>query len=84
VKHASRSSGLLCLEASRARVFQSDLKTGGGVAQMVHMTSSRRSSRDQAEDGRVDTIGYIRPCCPYFFVFIVLGPSDILVFCLSL
>jgi hypothetical protein len=31
VRHASRSSGLLHVEASRARVFQSDLKTGGGV-----------------------------------------------------
>jgi hypothetical protein len=31
VRHASRSSGLLYVEASLARVFQSDLKTGGGV-----------------------------------------------------
>jgi hypothetical protein len=31
VRHASRSSGLLHMEASRARVFQSGLKTGGGV-----------------------------------------------------
>jgi hypothetical protein len=29
--HASRSSGLLRLEASLARVSQSGLKTGGGV-----------------------------------------------------
>jgi hypothetical protein len=29
--HTSRSSGLLCVEASLVRVFQSDLKTGGGV-----------------------------------------------------
>jgi hypothetical protein len=29
--HASRSSGLLCVEASLARVSQSGLKTGGGV-----------------------------------------------------
>jgi hypothetical protein len=29
--HMSRSSGLLCLEASRARVSQSGLKTSGGV-----------------------------------------------------
>jgi hypothetical protein len=29
--HASRSSGLLHVEASRARVFQSCLKTGGGT-----------------------------------------------------
>jgi hypothetical protein len=29
--HASRSSGLLHVEASRARVFQSGLKTGRGT-----------------------------------------------------
>jgi hypothetical protein len=29
--HASRSSGLLHIEASQARVSQSGLKTGGGV-----------------------------------------------------
>jgi hypothetical protein len=29
--HASRSGGLLCPEASRARVSQSGLKTGGGT-----------------------------------------------------
>jgi hypothetical protein len=31
VGHASRSSGLLCVEASLASVFQSGLKTGGGA-----------------------------------------------------
>jgi hypothetical protein len=31
VGHASRSSGLLHVEASLARVFQSGLKTGGGA-----------------------------------------------------
>ena len=29
--HASRSSGLLCMEASLIRVSQSGLKTGGGT-----------------------------------------------------
>jgi hypothetical protein len=29
-RHTSRSGGLLCLEASHARVSQSGLKTGGG------------------------------------------------------
>jgi hypothetical protein len=29
--HASRSSGLLCVEASLAMVSQSSLKTGGGA-----------------------------------------------------
>jgi hypothetical protein len=31
VGHASRSSGLFCVEVSQARVFQSGLKTDGGV-----------------------------------------------------
>jgi hypothetical protein len=31
VRHASRSSGLLHVEASLARVSQFSLKTGGGV-----------------------------------------------------
>jgi hypothetical protein len=30
VRYASRSGGLLRLDVSRARVFQSGLKTGGG------------------------------------------------------
>jgi hypothetical protein len=31
VGQASRSSGLICVDASLARVFQSGLKIGGGV-----------------------------------------------------
>jgi hypothetical protein len=31
VGHVSRSSGLLCLEASHVRVSQSDFKTRGGT-----------------------------------------------------
>jgi hypothetical protein len=31
VGHVSRSSSLLCAEASRARVFESDLKTSEGT-----------------------------------------------------
>jgi hypothetical protein len=31
VGHASRSAGLLRMEANRVRVSQSDLKTGGGT-----------------------------------------------------
>jgi hypothetical protein len=31
VGHTSRSSALLRVDASLARVYQSDLKTGGGV-----------------------------------------------------
>jgi hypothetical protein len=40
--YALRSSDLLQLKASRARVSQSGLKTGGGTVQMVHVTSSCR------------------------------------------
>jgi hypothetical protein len=42
VGHSWRSSGFLHMEASRARVSQSGLKTGGGMAQMVHMATSQR------------------------------------------
>jgi hypothetical protein len=31
VGHTSKSSSLLCVEASQARVSQSSLKTGGGT-----------------------------------------------------
>jgi hypothetical protein len=31
MRHASRSSGLLCVAAFLAIIFQSDLKTGGGA-----------------------------------------------------
>jgi hypothetical protein len=36
VGHTSRSSGLLRLEVSQARVSQSSCKTGGGTVRMVH------------------------------------------------
>jgi hypothetical protein len=42
VRHALRSSNLRHLEASRPRVFQSGLKTGGGMAQMEHVAPSWR------------------------------------------
>jgi hypothetical protein len=57
VGHALRSSGLLYLEASRARVSQSGLKTGGGATRMVHVASSRRSRGSEADDGWSDGIG---------------------------
>jgi hypothetical protein len=43
--------------ASRSRVFQSTLKTGGCAMRMVHVTSSWRSHEDEVEDGRIDVIG---------------------------
>jgi hypothetical protein len=55
----SRSSDLLCLEASRARVSQSSLKTVGGMVWMLHVASLWRSCGDEAKDGRVDAMGCI-------------------------
>jgi hypothetical protein len=73
IGYTSRSSVLLRLKASRARIFQSSLKTGRGAAQMVHMASLQKSRGDEAEDGRVDATGYIRLFYPNFVVFVVLS-----------
>jgi hypothetical protein len=73
VRHASRSSGLLHMEASWVRVFQSDLKTDGGVAWMVHVESSWRLRRGHVEDGRVDAMGYIRPSTLALVFFLYLS-----------
>jgi hypothetical protein len=80
----SRSSDLLHVEASRARVFHSDFMTGGGAMQMVSVASLRRLRRAKAEDGRVDTMGCIRPLYPNFIVFYILDRRSILVFCLGI
>jgi hypothetical protein len=48
--------------------------TGG-----VHVASSRRLRQDEAEDGRVDAMGYIRLGYPYFTIFNVLDNRDIVV-----
>jgi hypothetical protein len=84
VGHESRFSGLLRLEASRARISQSGFKTSGGVAQMVHVASSRRSRGVQAKGGWIDVTGCIGPFYPDFAIFIVLGPEGVLVFSLDL
>jgi hypothetical protein len=84
VGHALRSSGLVRLEVSRARVFQSGLKTNRGTAWMVPVVSSRRLCRVEAEYRWVDTTGCVGLFNPNFIVFYVLGPMGILVFCLSL
>jgi hypothetical protein len=83
VRHASRSSSLLHDEASWVRVFQSDIKTGGGATLMVHVAASRRLHRDEAEDERFDTTGCVRSCYSCFTVFFVLDHRDILVFYLN-
>jgi hypothetical protein len=78
--HTWRSSGLLYMEASLARVSQLGLNTGGDAAWMVHVTSSRRLSRVKAEDGWVDVTGCVRPFYPNFVIFYVLVPRGILMF----
>jgi hypothetical protein len=86
--HALRSSSLLRLEASLARVFQSGLKTGGGATQVVHVVSSRRLHRSEAKDGRFDCIGcgasQIGQNYPYFVIVFFLAYRGILVFWFSL
>jgi hypothetical protein len=59
--HASRSSDLLHVEASRTTVFQSGIKTSGGTARMMHVTSSRRLCQDQVENKQVDTTDCVGP-----------------------
>jgi hypothetical protein len=51
---------------------------------MVHVASSRRSPRDEAEDRRIDAMGCIGLFYPNFVVFIVLVPKSNLVFWLDL
>jgi hypothetical protein len=77
--HASRSIGLLRLEASWARVSQCGLKIGGGTTRMVRVASSWRSHGTEAEDRWVDVMGCIRLFYHNVVVFIVLGPRGSLV-----
>jgi hypothetical protein len=68
------------VEASRARVSQSGLKTGGGATTGgAHGTVTDVVS-GQVEDGRVDAMGYVEPCYPCFTVFFLLCPRAIIVF----
>jgi hypothetical protein len=79
VGHALKSSGLLRVEASLARVFQSGLKTAEARRPVVHVALSRRLCRRQVEDGRVDATGCVELCYPTFAVFNVLGLRSIIV-----
>jgi hypothetical protein len=77
VGHASRSSGLLRVGASLARVSQSSLKTvrdattGGARGTIMEVASE--------EDRRVDATDYVRLCYPTFTIFNVLGPRGIVI-----
>jgi hypothetical protein len=66
VRHASRSSGLLHVEASLARVFQSGLKTGGcattgGARGTITEVTSEASCRrtDRCDELRQTLLPYI-------------------------
>jgi hypothetical protein len=73
VGYASRSGTLLRLKANHTRVSQSGLKTDGGVTAGGDVAPSQRLRQDQVEDRRVDVMGCVRPCYPYFAIFYVLG-----------
>jgi predicted membrane-bound mannosyltransferase len=51
---------------------------------VVHMASSWRLCREEAEDGWVDVTDCFGPFYHKIVVFSVLGSSDIVVFCLGL
>jgi hypothetical protein len=79
VGHASRSNGLLCVEASWARVSQFALKLAKARWWVVHMAPSRRLRWDQVEDGWVNVMGSTGLFYPKIIVFYVLRPSGSLV-----
>jgi hypothetical protein len=74
VGHVSRSSSLLYMEASRAKVFQFASKLVEARRRVMHIAPSWRSCENQVKDGWVNAMGCIGPYYPYFVVFIVLGP----------
>jgi hypothetical protein len=60
VGHTSRFSSLFRVEVSQASVFESSIKTGGGVTRVVHVVPLWRLREDQVENEQVDATGYIR------------------------
>jgi hypothetical protein len=82
--HVLRSSSLLCLEGSSARVSQFASKPAEERQRVVHVASLRMSHEDEVEDGWVDATGCIRLFYRYLAIFVVLRPRDILVFFMSL
>jgi hypothetical protein len=81
--HASRSSGLLSVEASRARVSQFASKLAEARQWVVHVASSLRLSRSSRRwTGRRD--GLRQTLLSKIVVFYVLGPRGIFAFCLGL
>jgi hypothetical protein len=80
VGHASRSSSLLHVKATQARVFQFASKLAEARQRVVHVAPSRRSRENKIEDGWVDAIGCVGLLYPKIVIFYVLGPRGILVF----
>jgi hypothetical protein len=66
-------------EASRGRVSQFATKLTEEGRRVVHVASSQRSRGDEAEDGRVDAIGYIKLFHSNFTIFVVFGHKSSLV-----
>jgi hypothetical protein len=78
VGHASRSSGLLHLEASRARVSQSGLKLVEARHGWCMWHHHRRCMELKLKmDGSIR--GCLRLFYPSFVIFIILDPKGILV-----
>jgi hypothetical protein len=71
VGHASRSSGLLRLEESRARVFQFASKLAEERRRVVDVASSQRSREVKVKDGWVDAMG----CIEFFYLNFVIFHS---------
>jgi hypothetical protein len=67
------------VEASLARVSQSDLKTGRDVTAGGARGTITEVHQSQVEDGRVDATDCVRPCYPCFAVFILLDRRSIIV-----
>jgi hypothetical protein len=84
VGYALRSSDLLHVEASQARVSQFASKLADAQRWVVRVASSRRICEDKVKDGQVDTMGCVGPYYHYFTVFFVLCARGILVFYLGL
>jgi hypothetical protein len=79
VRHASRSSGFLRVEASRTRVFQFVSKLAEARRWVMHVASSHRSC-EEVEDGWVDAMNCVGPYYPCFTVFIILSLMNVLFF----
>jgi hypothetical protein len=80
VVHALRSSDLLHVEASRARVSQFASRLAEPRRRVVHVAPSWLLRRVQVDDGRVDATGCIGPDYPCFAIFFLLGSRGIVVF----